>query len=198
MLDTLWERAVRTNPRTLACVISVEDTLDRSTLQWETNQVQKSAQLHREQRARGRKGRCLAPLCCAPVLGAERVEFCRSLWLAGFQHLWRCQRGGGAVAAHGVANHHQIVETTTKSQMADTTTGGGGGIFRAGENMNLQILARQNLCHFLKMSEQMMYGSQKVLMRNSGHLLLLPAQILKNTEQLAYKNFCTEFEMQKF
>ena len=38
-------------------------------------------------------------------------------------------------------------------------TGGGGG-FRAGENMNLQILARQNLCHVLKMSEQSMYGSQ--------------------------------------
>ena len=37
---------------------------------------------------------------------------------------------------------------------------GGGGIFRAGENMNLQILARQNLCHVLTMSEQIMYGSQ--------------------------------------
>ena len=39
-------------------------------------------------------------------------------------------------------------------------TGGGGGIFHAGENMNLQILARRNLCHFLKMSEQIMYSSQ--------------------------------------
>ena len=38
--------------------------------------------------------------------------------------------------------------------------GGGGGIFRVGENMNLQILARQHPCHFLKMSEQMMCGSQ--------------------------------------
>ena len=36
---------------------------------------------------------------------------------------------------------------------------GGGGVC-VGENMNLQILARQNLCHFLKMSEQIMYGSQ--------------------------------------
>ena len=35
-------------------------------------------------------------------------------------------------------------------------TGGGGGGFRAAENMNLQILARQNLCHFFKMSEQIM------------------------------------------
>ena len=34
------------------------------------------------------------------------------------------------------------------------------GIFRAGENMNLQILVRQNLRHFLKMSEQIMCGSQ--------------------------------------
>ena len=48
---------------------------------------------------------------------------------------------------------------------------GGGGKFRAMKNMNLQILARQNLCHFLKVSEQIMYGSQKLLMRNSGHLL---------------------------
>ena len=40
------------------------------------------------------------------------------------------------------------------------TIPGGAGIFRAGGNMNLQILARQNLCHFLKMSEQIMYGSQ--------------------------------------
>ena len=36
----------------------------------------------------------------------------------------------------------------------------GGGGFGAGENMNLQILARQNLCPFLKMSEQIMYASQ--------------------------------------
>ena len=39
------------------------------------------------------------------------------------------------------------------------STTGGGWIFRAGENMNLQIQARQNLCHFLKMSEQIVYGS---------------------------------------
>ena len=37
---------------------------------------------------------------------------------------------------------------------------GGGEVFRAGGNRNLQILARQNLCHFLKMSEQITYGSQ--------------------------------------
>ena len=42
---------------------------------------------------------------------------------------------------------------------AGATTGGGGG-FRARGNMNLQILARQSLCHLLKMSEQIMYGSQ--------------------------------------
>ena len=38
--------------------------------------------------------------------------------------------------------------------------GGGGVMFRAGENVNLQILARQNLCHFVTMSEQITYGSQ--------------------------------------
>ena len=48
-------------------------------------------------------------------------------------------------------------------------TGGGGG-FCVFENMNLQFLARQNLCHFLKMSEQKMCGSRKLLMRNSGCL----------------------------
>ena len=37
---------------------------------------------------------------------------------------------------------------------------GGGGILCAGENMNVQILVRQNLCHFLTMSEQIMYGAQ--------------------------------------
>ena len=53
--------------------------------------------------------------------------------------------------------------------------------------MNLQILVRQNLCHFL--NEQIMHGSHQLLMRNSGRLLLLPAQILKNTKQTAYKIF---------
>ena len=37
-----------------------------------------------------------------------------------------------------------------ESSGTSTLPGGGGGIFRAGENMNLQMLARQNLCHFLK------------------------------------------------
>ena len=69
-----------------------------------------------------------------------------------------------------------------------TITRGGGGAFRVGENMNLQILTRQNLCHFLKMSEQLMCGSQSWLMRNSGCLLLLPAQILKTPNKL-----CTKF-----
>ena len=41
----------------------------------------------------------------------------------------------------------------------------GGGGFRAGENMNLQILAQQNVCHFLKMSKQIMYGSQNTLLK---------------------------------
>ena len=33
-----------------------------------------------------------------------------------------------------------------------------GGVFRAGENVNLQILAQRNLCHFFKTSKQIMYG----------------------------------------
>ena len=50
------------------------------------------------------------------------------------------------------------VWTTT---IASTNTEGrGGGMFRAGENMNLQILEQQNLCHSLKMSEQIKWGSQ--------------------------------------
>ena len=67
--------------------------------------------------------------------------------------------------------------------------GGGGGVVNglppksnssaelhgaAGEKMNLQILARQNLCHFLEMSEQIIYSS-KLLMRNSRRLLLFPS-----------------------
>ena len=49
----------------------------------------------------------------------------------------------------------------------------GGGGLRVYKNMNLQILARQDLCYSLKMSEpyiQIMYGSPKVLVRNSGCL----------------------------
>ena len=36
--------------------------------------------------------------------------------------------------------------------------------------LNLQILAQQNPCHFLKMSEQITQGWQKQLMRNSDGL----------------------------
>ena len=47
-----------------------------------------------------------------------------------------------------------------------------GGIFRVQENPNLQILARQDPCHFFfKMSGQFMQGWQNLLMRNSGRLL---------------------------
>ena len=45
---------------------------------------------------------------------------------------------------------------------------GGGG------DMNLQILGGQNLCHFVIMSECVMYSSQEMLMRNSGRLLSFP------------------------
>ena len=45
---------------------------------------------------------------------------------------------------------------------------GGGGGFGAGENTNLQILARRNLCHFLKMSEHIVSVSRYLPMRNSG------------------------------
>ena len=37
---------------------------------------------------------------------------------------------------------------------------GGGGYSVRGENMNLEILARRNLRHFLKMSNRIMYDSQ--------------------------------------
>ena len=40
-----------------------------------------------------------------------------------------------------------------------------------------RILAQQNLCHFLKVSEQIMYGFKQLLMRNSGRLLLFPSGI---------------------
>ena len=56
------------------------------------------------------------------------------------------REGGGGEGEHPAAPGH--------------CRGRGGGIVRAGEYMNLQILARQNLCHFFKMSEQVMYGSQ--------------------------------------
>ena len=50
--------------------------------------------------------------------------------------------------------------------------GAGGGVFRAGGGgggyRNLQMLARQNLRHFLELSEQTMDGSQQLLSRNSG------------------------------
>ena len=49
---------------------------------------------------------------------------------------------------------------------------GRGGGLRVEENPNPQILQRQNLCHFLTMSEQIMHGWQDLLMRNSGQLLL--------------------------
>ena len=50
----------------------------------------------------------------------------------------------------------------------------GGWGFRVEENPNLQIVARQNPCHFLTMGEQSTRGWHKLLMRNSGRLLLLP------------------------
>ena len=52
-----------------------------------------------------------------------------------------------------------------------------GGDIPCWENMNLQILARENLCHFLTVSEQIMYGFQKLPIRSSGHLLLFPSEI---------------------
>ena len=57
--------------------------------------------------------------------------------------------------------------------------GGGGGSIPEGdgmvrilENPNLEILAEQNLRHFLKTSAQIMQRWPKLLMRNSGQLLL--------------------------
>ena len=49
---------------------------------------------------------------------------------------------------------------------------GGGGVLRVRENPNLQILAQQNPCHFLKTSEHMMRGWQKLRMRNSGRVVV--------------------------
>ena len=48
------------------------------------------------------------------------------------------------------------------------------GVFRVEENLNLQTLAQQNPCHFVKMIKQIMQGWQKMLVRNSGQLLLFP------------------------
>ena len=55
--------------------------------------------------------------------------------------------------------------------------------------MTLQIVARKSLCHFFKIREKIMYGSPKWLMRNRGHLRLLPAPMVTNTEKIAYKSF---------
>ena len=70
---------------------------------------------------------------------------------------------------------------------------GGGGIPCGGKNESTTS------GHFLKMSEQITYGSQELLMRNSGRL-----QCLTHTCTNPYKhqtncvqNFCTEFESQK-
>ena len=49
---------------------------------------------------------------------------------------------------------------------------GGGGIPSPGKitkKYESTILARQNLCHFLELSERITYGSPKLLMRNSGN-----------------------------
>ena len=78
---------------------------------------------------------------------------------------------------HRVTQHCYSESSLALPFAGFNTTGGGGGIFRAGENMNLQILVRQNLCHFLNRSKQIMYDSQKLLMRNSGHLLLFPSEV---------------------
>ena len=71
--------------------------------------------------------------------------------------LWACTRGSGrtpipnltAKRGPGCRTHrpHHLVPPAYGNYR------GGGGVFRAGENMNLQILARQNLCHFLTMSK---------------------------------------------
>ena len=53
----------------------------------------------------------------------------------------------------------------------------GWGAFRVYENPNLQILVRHNPYHFLKMSQQIMQGWQRLLMRNSGRLLSFPGEL---------------------
>ena len=47
---------------------------------------------------------------------------------------------------------------------------GGGGYSVRGKYESTNTCATK-ICHFLKMSKQIMYGSQELLMRNSGHLL---------------------------
>ena len=68
---------------------------------------------------------------------------------------------------------------------------GGGGVVRAGENMKIQILARQKLCHFLKMSEN--YVWFPIIAHEKQWVLAMPTlylhKSLKNTEQIAHKNF---------
>ena len=53
---------------------------------------------------------------------------------------------------------------------------GGGGYSVRGKYESTNTGAT-NICHFLKMSKQIMYGSQKLVMRNSGHLLLFPSEV---------------------
>ena len=89
----------------------------------------------------------------------------------------RCSpRAAGATCVgppHGMMRH----------TVDGTRLPGEGGIFRALENMNYQILARQNPCNFLKMTDQIMSGSQKLLNRNSGRLLPFPPKNTKHTAQ---------------
>ena len=66
-------------------------------------------------------------------------------------------------------------------------TGGGGGI-PCGGNMNLQILARQNLCHLLKNARTNCVRFP-IIAHEKQWALLLPAQIHTNTEKSAQKNF---------
>ena len=67
--------------------------------------------------------------------------------------------------------------------------GGGGGHSVRGKPRVYKFW-RDKICAISeKISEQDMYGPQELLVRNSGRLLLLRAQILENTEQPAYKSF---------
>ena len=68
----------------------------------------------------------------------------------------------------------QHTRVSARASPANHYRGGGGGVFPVWENPNLQILARQIPCHFSKMREQIVQGWQKLLMRNSGRLLLFP------------------------
>ena len=70
--------------------------------------------------------------------------------------------------------HRRSLALRALCATAMTYCGGGGGGLPCLEKSESTNSGAKNPCHFLKMSEQIMQGWQKLLIRNSGRLLLFP------------------------